>query len=167
MPPPSAKCTADFAHGRRTLTRVVSGVKVIGGRASLLGPADHETEAAVTDPAKRYTGKLSPRIRWRAPPGTDPYEFGEPPLIDRWTILRKFWFRFPALGGDIRGHPLLGDVTNAYTSPLVWICTETGFARTVSRYYRLGQRASASARRRPSHRPLELMVGKHRAHAEP
>ena len=119
------------------------------GRAFMPGPAEHETEMAMKDPAKLYTGKLSRRIKWRAPADADPLEFGEPPLIDNWTILPRFWFGFPALGGDIKGHPRLGDAVNAYTSPVVWICTQSGFARTASRYYRLGHRAPTSTKRQP------------------
>jgi hypothetical protein len=157
----------DFADGCRALTRDISRVKVADGGAFSAPLVDYETATTMTDPAKRYTGKLSARIRWRAPPGADPYEFGEPPLIDHWTILRKFWLSYPALAGSITGHPLLGDVTRAYTSPLFWICIETGFARTVSRYYRLGQRASAEEKRRPIYPPLELLFRKIRERAEP
>ena len=110
------------------------------------------------DPAIKYTGKLSTRIKWRAPDGVDPFEFGEPPRIENWRILRDFWFRYPALRGDIFGHPLLGDWKDAHTSAIVWISVETGFARTVSRYYRLGRRFPGSKLREFSESPLQLIA---------
>jgi hypothetical protein len=39
------------------------------------------------------------------------------------------------------GHPVLGDTNLAQSSPLVWIDERAGYARTVSRLYRLGRRS--------------------------
>lgn len=44
--------------------------------------------------------------------------------------------------GDAEGHPLLG-TTYISTSDLVWIDVDAGFARTVSRWYKLGTRADS------------------------
>lgn len=107
-----------------------------------------EDEFEIVDRAKPYKGRLLKRARRRAPEGVDVFEFGEPPRIENWRLIKDFWIRYPALVGEIHGHPRLGDCVNAHTSPLIWISIKTGFARTKSRYYRLGKPAPRARKRR-------------------
>lgn len=61
------------------------------------------------------------------------------PLIDYYQ-----WITRPVtcLAGHISGHPL-GSSTSGRTSELMYIATTKGWARTRSRYYRLGRRVDA------------------------
>lgn len=59
------------------------------------------------------------------------------PEIDEWLAVRDFTGR-PLLMGQVKGHPLLGD-KNLQTSPVMKIDIEAGYARTQSRWYRLGR----------------------------
>ena len=54
--------------------------------------------------------------------------------IDRWALARR---TVPCLIGNVTGHPSLGNGATA-TSELFYIDTERGYARTLSRWYRLG-----------------------------
>ena len=57
------------------------------------------------------------------------------PIIDKWS-----YAFVPAccIAGSVRGHPVLGNLARVHTSELVLIDPENGWARTWSRYYRLG-----------------------------
>ena len=57
------------------------------------------------------------------------------PIIDKWS-----YAFVPAccIAGSVRGHPVLGNRTSVHTSELILIDPERGWARTWSRYYRLG-----------------------------
>jgi hypothetical protein len=57
------------------------------------------------------------------------------PIIEQWSC-----GLIPAgcIVGSVRGHPILGDRAHVHTSHLVLIDRENGWARTWSRYYRLG-----------------------------
>jgi hypothetical protein len=57
------------------------------------------------------------------------------PLIDKWS-----YGLIPArcIAGSVRGDPILGNRARVHTSELVLIDPEHGWARTWSRYYRLG-----------------------------
>jgi hypothetical protein len=63
------------------------------------------------------------------------------PIIDRWS----YGF-VPAccIAGSVRGHPVLGNLARVHTSGLILIDPECGWARTWSRYYRLGAREGAA-----------------------
>jgi hypothetical protein len=93
------------------------------------------------DRAKPYKGKLPAKARRTAPASFDPFEFGEPPRIEEWCVTDGFGGIHQVMTGQIYGHPILGDVARAFTSVLVWISAKAGFARTRSRYYRLGKKA--------------------------
>ncbi|WEK03882.1 MAG: hypothetical protein P0Y65_17060 [Candidatus Devosia phytovorans] len=62
----------------------------------------------------------------------------EAPLVEDWVLGYRLE---PALIGTVVGHPLLADgpVT---TSGIFYMDPSAGFARTLSRYYRLGRRKS-------------------------
>jgi hypothetical protein len=57
------------------------------------------------------------------------------PIIDKWS-----YGLVPArcIAGSVRGHPVLGNLARVHTSELILIDPEHGWARTWSRYYRLG-----------------------------
>ncbi|MFC3058364.1 DUF6634 family protein [Paenirhodobacter populi] len=59
------------------------------------------------------------------------------PYLDRWITMREFTGRI-VLFGDVTGHPLLHD-TGIVTSQLFGIDAKAGWARTLSRWYRLGR----------------------------
>lgn len=63
------------------------------------------------------------------------HELQASPLLDQWS----FGF-LPAacLVGSVRGHPILGNRARVHTSQLVFVDPEHGWARTWSRYHRLG-----------------------------
>jgi hypothetical protein len=57
------------------------------------------------------------------------------PVIDQWSYGLLL---VCCLAGSVREHPILGNRTRIQTSQLVLIDPEHGWARTWSRYYRLG-----------------------------
>lgn len=71
--------------------------------------------------------------------GTLPEELAveEPPLLDRWVRAATL---APCLVGESTGHPLLpGRNRRICTSELLLIDADHGWARTRSRWYRLGR----------------------------
>ena len=101
-----------------------------------------ENSTNLIDRAVIYHGKVPREPRWTAPKTFDVFEFGEPPVISNWQLVHLWTDRFKVFVGNITGHPLLGDCLDARTSPVIWISTRLGFARTRSRYYRLGAKAA-------------------------
>jgi len=65
-----------------------------------------------------------------------PQDLVDAPTIDRWTIAATTGS--PALLGHVFGHPMLG-TREVLTSPVIVAAPDDGFARTISRYYRLGR----------------------------
>ena len=64
-----------------------------------------------------------------------PSSLHKAPRLEDWSysaLLR------PRLVGRVTGHPLLGDQPHVQTSELIVIDAEAGWARTMSRFYRLG-----------------------------
>jgi hypothetical protein len=62
-------------------------------------------------------------------------ELKSAPILNRWQA----GFRFsPCVFGQVFGHPILGDQRTIHTSELFAIDTLMGWARTWSRFYRLG-----------------------------
>jgi len=59
------------------------------------------------------------------------------PRIDRWCA--AVVDDLPVLLGVVTGHPLLRECARTMTSPLIRIALDKGWARTFSRYYRLGR----------------------------
>jgi hypothetical protein len=58
------------------------------------------------------------------------------PIIDKWSY---GLVPAPCLVGSVRGHPVLGNLARVHTSELILIDQEHRWARTWSRYYRLGE----------------------------
>lgn len=69
--------------------------------------------------------------------GPTPADLTNAPYLDRWMPMREFTGRI-VLFGDVTGHPILRN-TGIVTSQLFGIDTRAGWARTLSRWYRLGQ----------------------------
>lgn len=67
----------------------------------------------------------------------EPSTLADAPRIDRWcgAIVDEL----PVLVGVVTGHPRLRHGARCITSPLVRIEPDKGWARTFSRYYRLGR----------------------------
>lgn len=64
-------------------------------------------------------------------------ELAEAPLLDPWTVATDG--QSVALTGVVTGHPRLRDGATILTSNLLWMRPDRKAARTVSRFYRLGQ----------------------------
>ena len=60
---------------------------------------------------------------------------GDAPLIDNWHLATR---QIMCLRGEISRHPRLGYAPHGTTSDLWLLAPQRGFARTMSRYYRLG-----------------------------
>jgi hypothetical protein len=70
--------------------------------------------------------------------GPKPEDLAQAPLAELWIALVKDGTDLPFLWGYVTGHPLLRD-RFIRTSPLIGLNRETGWARTFSRWYRLGE----------------------------
>lgn len=62
------------------------------------------------------------------------------PTVHGWRVT-GFGNREVLAAEWVTGHPTLGDAPLSHSSLLVWIDEELGWARTLSRFYRLGERA--------------------------
>ncbi len=69
-------------------------------------------------------------------------ELESAPLIDDYAFVQR---GVTALQGRVTNHPLIG-TTTAITSDLYVFAPDLGWARTFSRYYRLGSPSSAMAK---------------------
>ncbi|MFC3838177.1 DUF6634 family protein [Paracoccus rhizosphaerae] len=70
--------------------------------------------------------------------GPTPEDVAEAPLANLWAVLVMDEDDLPVLWGQVSGHPLLGD-RQILTSVLVGLNRDAGWARTISRWYRLGR----------------------------
>lgn len=61
------------------------------------------------------------------------------PLLDDWSPAAR---KVPCLVGRPHGHPHVSGRKAAVTSPLCFLSLEQGFARTASRFWRLGDAAA-------------------------
>jgi hypothetical protein len=66
-------------------------------------------------------------------------ELEDAPLLENWSIVTR---PVTALKGLITGHPLLGDRRQVVTSEVYAIDASARWARTLSRFYALGARAT-------------------------
>ncbi|AEQ52705.1 DUF6634 family protein [Pelagibacterium halotolerans] len=79
-----------------------------------------------------------------------PADLENAPLLDLWTV-HDAGRGVVYLAGSVSGHPTLDD-GHCTTSPLLYMPTDRTWARTVSRYYRLGKSLSqAFAQSRATH----------------
>ncbi|RWR10923.1 DUF6634 family protein [Paenirhodobacter populi] len=92
------------------------------------------------------------------------------PYLGRWIAMREFTGRI-VLSGDVTGHPILRD-TGIVTSQLFGIDAKAGWARTLSRWYRLGRPLAPDKRELPDpfgFRPLanpDVLAAALAAHAD-
>lgn len=62
------------------------------------------------------------------------------PLLNDYLVIKR---GIAALSGDVSGHPIIsGNNEPMVSSPLFVVLKDIGAARTLSRWYRLGERAS-------------------------
>lgn len=73
------------------------------------------------------------------PPGAE--ELAAAPLLERWSLARVRGDIGLALVGSVTGHPRLGDRPAIVTSELIAMDPGHTWARTRSRFYRLGRPA--------------------------
>jgi hypothetical protein len=66
----------------------------------------------------------------------DPAILDDAPILDHWSLAER---SEPCLIGIQRGHPVLNGNSGITTSRLYFLDREAGIARTLSRWYRLGQ----------------------------
>lgn len=66
---------------------------------------------------------------------------GTAPILDHWVVVAR---ARPALAGLTTGHPVLRDYRPIITSDLFALDAEAGWARTASRFYRLGRPGGAT-----------------------
>lgn len=66
-----------------------------------------------------------------------PKELNQAPLLEGWCAGQID--PTPRLFGRVTGHPGIGEEARVRTSPFLQINTDEGWARTWSRYYRLGE----------------------------
>ena len=70
--------------------------------------------------------------------GPTPADFADAPILDRWAFGAMLQ---PVLIGSVVGHPRLGNRPSIHTTPLFAMdATHESWARTWSRFYRLGRR---------------------------
>ena len=68
-------------------------------------------------------------------------ELAVAPFLDKWEVVRDA-FNYTILYGRVTRHPTLRGPA-IKTSPLLWLNALAGWARTFSRFYRLGEPLSA------------------------
>ena len=90
------------------------------------------------DDAVRWEASLAALDHLTAGGAPDRHELAAAPLLDGWrrTLVPAVE---PALVGRVADHPRLPGRRQIVTSRLLAIDLDAGFARTLSRYYRLGR----------------------------
>jgi hypothetical protein len=124
------------ARGPLGLPKVIEGLK--RDLHAGLGERERIVATSIIE-AARNNGLIL-----RAPP-----DWAPPPEIADVVHVEDWWIRriqdgqgeyYCLSARTLSGHPLLGTTNLAHSSPLVWLDERIGFARTVSRLYRLGRR---------------------------
>ncbi|MGM5035013.1 DUF6634 family protein [Tardiphaga sp. 803_E3_N1_3] len=78
------------------------------------------------------------RVRVGQHPGRQVLD--DAPVLENWKVTVR---TEPCLTGIVRGHPRIQDRRSAITSQLWLLAPELGYARTLSRFYALGEPAFA------------------------
>ncbi|QEL21946.1 hypothetical protein FQV39_04655 [Bosea sp. F3-2] len=73
----------------------------------------------------------------------DGIELAGAPTIEHWSLAER---RTVALVGKVNGHPTIPNGRSACTSDLWFIAPALGYARTLNRFYALGERHHLSDR---------------------
>jgi hypothetical protein len=87
--------------------------------------------------AEKLAGLAADVAAIRSGEGPRPSDLLGTPVLDNWSLEP---FRAHLLAGTVRGHPRLGD-SPVRTTMAVLVDENEGWARTLSRYYRLGRKA--------------------------
>lgn len=87
------------------------------------------------DTIQRLERLLADLKAYRAGSGPTERDLNEAPLLEGWQF--KPYMSY-CLGGYVYGHPLLGSAREIHTSLLFALNETQHWARTFSRYYRLG-----------------------------
>ncbi|MGE8131663.1 DUF6634 family protein [Methylobacterium sp. NPDC080182] len=99
-----------------------------------IGPGPFPRLAKEAARYRRLAEDLEPIARGIHP---DEMLLKDSPILYGW----KFFFRpVPHLTGIVHGHPILSDGRMCYTSQLITLNPDRNYARTLSRFYRLGIR---------------------------
>jgi hypothetical protein len=95
----------------------------------------------IPDPltVRRATDLAEDLSRLAAGEGPTPLELASAPVIGRWFLAPRVE---ACLIGEISGHPTIGELRPGRTTSLFAIDEEAGWARTWSRWYRLGASAT-------------------------
>lgn len=101
---------------------------------------DHLELFLPVDDAVRLESALAAFDRLTAGGAPDPYELSAAPILSGWrrTLMPAVE---PVLIGTVEGHPHLSGRRNVATSRLLALDPVDGWARTLSRWYRLGHPA--------------------------
>ena len=78
--------------------------------------------------------------------------------LDNWVIGIQPHTNQIVFWGEAVGHPILGN-RHIVTSPILWISKDRQIARTLSRWYRLGEPAPLSIEPTPCHKAGEPAAG--------
>lgn len=93
------------------------------------------------NPILREIATLLPGLEAITQGGPRPADLETAPRLDHWCHVARG--PVPALAGIVAGHPVLQD-TDMVTSQVLWRDTAGGWARTRSRWYRLGPVATVA-----------------------
>jgi hypothetical protein len=97
-----------------------------------LGPTVDKLRRLVRDVEKIQAGKHPGEL-----------ELSDAPTLDDWSPAER---RELALVGTVHGHPTIEDGRQAATSLVLFVAPELDYARTINRFYRLGDRFRLSDR---------------------
>jgi hypothetical protein len=84
------------------------------------------------------------RASRRAPADFDPVSVAQSVLIEDWVIREYPAPECEVLEGTVWRHPHIADGRRTHTTDLIWIDEAFGWARSLFRFYRLGQRTRIS-----------------------
>lgn len=102
-----------------------------------MSPSRHLELFLPVDDAVRLEAALAAFDRLTAGGAPDPYELAAAPILSGWRRSLMPTVE-PILVGTITGHPHLSGRRNVATSRLLALDPVDGWARTLSRWYRLG-----------------------------
>lgn len=106
----------------------------------LFGQHSGEQAAAALDfQLQRLSGLVADMQLVRQGASPEAMASGEAPILNRWVLAQR---PVPCLAGLSIGHPRLAGVNRAITTSDLWLMSEDRvWARTLSRWYRLGRPA--------------------------
>jgi hypothetical protein len=136
----------DDLNGRRPLDVAAEDEEGLFCVIQLLAPPNPDGYYVPTEAEAKSFASFADRIPIVAP-SRAPEDFTpalippKSPLVEWWWILDFPESECQALRGLVLGHPHLGHSAKFRSSALIWYDEKVGFARTQTRFYRLGIRA--------------------------